>query len=52
MALKENKRKYDEEEEVSTVTSKKRWAFGDYNDDDGGGLFRGGTHPVTPLRRR
>jgi hypothetical protein len=31
MASKENKRKYNKEEEVSMTTSKKRWAFGDYN---------------------
>jgi hypothetical protein len=33
MASKKNKRNYDKEE-VSTATSKKRWAFGTY--DDGG----------------
>jgi hypothetical protein len=59
MASKENKRKYvNKEEEMSTVTSKQRWARGDDNDDDGdndsliiggGDLFRGGTHSVTSL---
>jgi hypothetical protein len=35
MAFKENKCKYaDEEEEVSTATSKKRWAFNNDNDSD------------------
>jgi hypothetical protein len=34
MTSKENKRKYDKAEEVSAVTSKKRWAFGDYKDND------------------
>jgi hypothetical protein len=31
----EQKCKYDEEDEVSMATSKKRQAFGVYNDDDG-----------------
>jgi hypothetical protein len=36
MASKENKRKdADEVEEVSTATSKKRWAFNDDDSDDG-----------------
>jgi hypothetical protein len=35
MASKENKCKYDKEEEVSMATSKKRWTFSDYNDDNG-----------------
>jgi hypothetical protein len=33
MASKESKRKYDKEKEVSTATSKKQRAFGDYNGD-------------------
>jgi hypothetical protein len=57
-----------EEEEVveeSMATSKKRWASGDDNDTmtvtpllhpmmfhRRGGLFRGETHPASPLRRR
>jgi hypothetical protein len=32
----EQKRKYDEEDEVSMAMSKKRQAFGVYNDDDDG----------------
>jgi hypothetical protein len=35
MALKESKRKCDDEEDrVSRATLKRRWPFGDYNDDD------------------
>jgi hypothetical protein len=36
MASNESKRKYDDKEyRVSTVTSKRRRPFGNYNDDDG-----------------
>jgi hypothetical protein len=38
MTTKENKRKYNKEEEVSTATSKKQRAFDDYNDGDDSSL--------------
>jgi hypothetical protein len=35
MTFNENKHKYDEEEDVSTGTSKNRRTFDAYNNDDG-----------------